>query len=102
VGGVGGDPFVKTDFVVPSKSHFVFLSLVLHSGVYFLLEKKSQKDISKEEKQATQNMRLKSLPCGKTKVALLCVKENISMSQPGSGSIQRATYFEQTILLLCQ
>lgn len=88
----GGDPFVKTDFVVPSESHFVFLSLVLHSGVYFYW-RKSHKKTSKAEKQATQNMRLKSLPCEK-KVALLCVKENISMSQPGSGSIQRATYFE--------
>jgi hypothetical protein len=46
--GRNGDPFVKTDFVLPSNFHFVFLSLV-HSGVLLLLEKKSQKDIERRE-----------------------------------------------------
>lgn len=75
----GGDPFVKTDFVVPSESHFVFLSLVLHSGVYFYW-RKSHKKTSKAEKQATQNMRLKSLPCGKKSCFALCEGKHLHES----------------------
>jgi hypothetical protein len=53
------------------------------------LEKKSQKDIERRETRYTNHEIKKSSHAGK--VALLCVKENISMSHAGTGSIQRAT-----------
>ncbi len=94
-----GDPLVKTAFVLPSNSHFVYSSLVLYSGVYFYW-RKSHKKTSNEEKQATQSMRLKSLPCEKSCFAL-CEGKHLHESAREWFLIQRATYFGETISL-CQ